>query len=203
MDEFAFQRALAAIWEFIGVVNRYVDTTQPWSLARNPAERPRLDRVLLTLAESVGYLGTVLEPFLPAAAARIRAALGATGAPRLADAELGRLDRLPPVQKLSGLFPRTDTEKSKAVPAGAAPTSSNRPPADQAGPAALVTIEDFGKIELRVAEVLAAEAVPGRRSCSSSRSRSAASSARWWRGSPSTTRRPTWWARRWSWSQIW
>jgi methionyl-tRNA synthetase len=160
MDEFAFQRALAAIWEFIGVVNRYVDTTQPWSLARNPAERPRLDRVLLTLAESVGYLGTVLEPFLPAAAARIRAALGATGAPRLADAELGRLDRLPPVQKLSGLFPRTDTAKSKAVPAGAAPRSSNRPPADQAGPAALATIEDFGKIELRVAEVLAAEAVP-------------------------------------------
>ena len=53
MGDFAFHRALAAIWEFIGTVNRYVDTTQPWSLAKKPAERPRLDRVLLTLADAV------------------------------------------------------------------------------------------------------------------------------------------------------
>jgi methionyl-tRNA synthetase len=162
MDEFAFQRALAAIWEFIGVVNRYVDTTQPWSLAKKPAERPRLDRVLVTLADALGYLGIVLEPFVPAAATRIRGALGATGEPRLADAVVGRLDRLPPVQKLSGLFPRTDQDKqkNKSDLANAATTASNRPPTEQAGQAALVTIADFGKVELRVAQVLAAEPVP-------------------------------------------
>src|SRR5678815_1180462 len=52
MEEFAFHRALAALWEFIGAVNRYVDTNQPWALAKDPAQRPvegellhrRLDR---------------------------------------------------------------------------------------------------------------------------------------------------------------
>ena len=53
MDEFAFHRALAAIWEFVGVVNRYVDTTQPWALAKDSGKRPRLDAVLVTLAESL------------------------------------------------------------------------------------------------------------------------------------------------------
>jgi methionyl-tRNA synthetase len=159
MAECAFQRALAAIWEFIGTVNRYVDATQPWSLARKPAERARLDRVLLTLAEAVGVLGIVLEPFVPAAAARIRAALGATGAPRLADATVGRLDRLPAVQKLSGLFPRLEPDKDAGGSArGAAAASPPRPTAE-AAPAPL-TIGDFGRVELRVAQVMAAEAVP-------------------------------------------
>ena len=151
MAEFAFQRGLAAIWEFIGAVNRYVDTTQPWSLARKPAERPRLDRVLMTLADALGYLGIVLEPFVPGAAGKIRAALGMTAPPRLADATVGRLDRLPPVQKLSGLFPRVEDRKPAVAEPGAAS------PAAAAG---TLSIADFGKVELRVAEVLAAEPVP-------------------------------------------
>src|SRR5678815_1746556 len=101
MDECAFQRALAALWEFIGAVNRYVDANQPWALAKDPAQRPRLDRVLVTLADSLRYLGVMLTAFLPDAATKIRAAIGHTAAPRLADAEIGGLDRLPAVQKLS------------------------------------------------------------------------------------------------------
>jgi methionyl-tRNA synthetase len=151
MDEFAFHRALAALWDFIGAVNRYVDTTQPWALAKKPAERPRLDRVLLTLADAVRYLGLVLDPFLPEAAAKMRGAVGVTSAPRLADAAIGRLDRLPPVQKLSGLFPRVVAAKDEAgtaAPAGA-----------EAGGGG-IKIDDFKRVDLRVAEVVAAEAVP-------------------------------------------
>jgi methionyl-tRNA synthetase len=151
MAEFAFQRALAATWEFIGAVNRYVDTTQPWSLAKKPVERPRLDRVLVTLADALGYLGIVLEPFVPGAAGRIRAALGMTAPPRLADATVGGLDRLPPVQKLSGLFPRVEDRKPPvAEPAATRPAAT----------AQTLSIDEFGKVELRVAEVLAAELVP-------------------------------------------
>jgi methionyl-tRNA synthetase len=149
MAEFAFQRGLAAIWELIGTLNRYVDATQPWALAKKPAERPRLDRVLVTLADAVGWLGIVLDPFVPEAAARIRAAVGRTSPPRLAEATLGRLDRLPVVQKLSGLFPRLEDKKPAAAAAPARP-----------GPAEAISIADFGKVQLRVAEVLAAEAVP-------------------------------------------
>ncbi|HEU4367484.1 MAG TPA: methionine--tRNA ligase [Methylomirabilota bacterium] len=153
MAEFAFQRALAAIWEFIGTVNRYVDTTQPWALAKQAAGRARLDRVLLTLADAMAYLGIVLEPFVPDAASKVRAALGLTGPPRLADATVGRLDRLPAVRKLSGLFPRIDADRPAAALAA-------KPRGDGAGAAGPLTIADFGKVELRVAEVLAAEPVP-------------------------------------------
>ena len=157
MSEFAFQRGLAAIWELIGTLNRYVDATQPWVLAKKPAERPRLDRVLLTLAEAVGWLGIVLDPFVPEAAAKIRAAVGRPAVPGLADATLGRLDRLPAVQKLSGLFPRLEPDKARGtesatVPGGTAPAAADHAP--------LATIADFARVDLRVAEVVAAEAVP-------------------------------------------
>ncbi len=157
MDEFAFHRALAAIWEFIGTVNRYVDATQPWALAKKPAERPRLDRVLLTLIDAVRYLGIVLDPFVPESAARIRAAVGSTSAPQLTDATLPRLDRLPAVQKLSGLFPRvgdskTDREARKTVAALENVTGADEAPR--------INIDEFSRVQLRVAEVVAAEAVP-------------------------------------------
>ncbi|RPH83312.1 MAG: methionine--tRNA ligase [Candidatus Rokuibacteriota bacterium] len=156
MGEFAFQRGLAAIWELIGALNRYVDATQPWALAKKPAERPRLDRVLVTLADAVGYLGIVLDPFVPEAAAKIRTAIGGTTPPRLADAVLGRLERLPAVQKLSGLFPRvgdskSDKEARKAVAAMDTPAGVDEPQR--------ITIDEFSRIQLRVAEVIAAEAV--------------------------------------------
>ncbi|HET9854372.1 MAG TPA: methionine--tRNA ligase, partial [Methylomirabilota bacterium] len=76
MQDFAFQKALGGIWTFIGSVNRYVDTSAPWALAKDPARRPRLERVLCTLADSLGFLGIVLDPFVPDAARKIREALG-------------------------------------------------------------------------------------------------------------------------------
>jgi methionyl-tRNA synthetase len=150
MDEFAFHRALAALWEFIGVVNRYVDTTQPWALAKDPGQKDRLGVVLATLAESLKLLGIMLTPFLPDAAAKIRGALGQSGEPKLADAVWGRFTAGAPVQKLSGLFPRIEDKKAPAV-AGA-------PAAAPATPR--IKIDEFGRVELRVAEVIAAEPLP-------------------------------------------
>src|SRR5213593_2182935 len=150
MDEFAFHRALTAVWEFVATLNRYVDTEQPWALAKAPGKAGRLSTVLYTLAESLRVLGIVLAPFVPDAAGKIRAALGQSGEPKLADAQWGRLAPGTPVQKLSGLFPRVDDKK----PAAAAPVQS----APAAG--ATIKMDDFGKVELRVAEVMAAEPVP-------------------------------------------
>ena len=87
MDTFAFHRALTAAWEFIGVLNRYVDTEQPWALAKAPGKAGRLSTVLYTLAESLRVLGIVLAPFVPDAAGKIRAALGQSGEPKLTDAQ--------------------------------------------------------------------------------------------------------------------
>jgi len=152
MEEFAFQRALATIWGFIAAVNRYVDTTQPWALAKQPDKRPALDSVLYSLAESLRVLGIVLVPFLPEAALKIREALGQSGEARLSDAKWGGLKAGTPVRRLSGLFPRIDDKKT--APAAAATTK----PVGEDSPR--ITIADFGKVELRVAEVLTAEPVP-------------------------------------------
>jgi len=146
MEEFAFQRALASMWEFVGVVNRYVDATQPWALAKDAGKREQLAAALATLAESLKMLGIVLAPFLPDAAAKIRAALGQTGEPKLADAAWGRLAAGTPVQKLSGLFPRIDTKITPTTGQLAIETATPR-----------IKIDEFGKVELRVAEIIAAE----------------------------------------------
>jgi methionyl-tRNA synthetase len=149
MEEFAFHRALASIWEFVGVVNRYVDVTQPWALAKDPAKKDRLAAALSTLAESLKVLGIMLTPFLPDAAAKIRGALGQSGEPKLAEAVWGRLGAGAPVQKLSGLFPRVDVTVTPAPASADASTGAPR-----------ITIDEFGKVELRVAEVVAAEPLP-------------------------------------------
>src|SRR2546427_6990207 len=106
MEQFAFHRALEAIWEFIGAVNRYIDTTQPWALAKDPAKASELNRVLATLADSLRFLGVILAPFLPDAAAKIRRAIGDDREPSLANAVVGRINTIPRVERLSGLFPR-------------------------------------------------------------------------------------------------
>jgi len=155
MEDFAFHKALAAIWEFLGVVNRYVDTSAPWALAKDPAQRARLDTVLYTLGESLRAISILIDPFLPDAATKIRAAVGA-GSPRLADLAWGGLAPATPVHKVSALFPRIEADKSlspqgRGQGEGSAETSST---------SAKIPIDDFKKVELRVAEVLAGERVP-------------------------------------------
>ena len=150
MEDFAFHRALASIWEFVGAVNRYVDTTQPWALAKQPAQRARLDGVLYELAQALHALGLVLTPFVPDAAAKIRTALGETGPPTLTRNPWGGLGPGARIEKIPGLFPRVEDRKPAPAAAAGAPTDG--------GPR--ITIDEFAKVDLRVAQVLAAEAVP-------------------------------------------
>jgi methionyl-tRNA synthetase C-terminal region/beta chain len=107
--------------------------------------------VLYTLAESLRAISILIDPFLPNAAGKIRAAVGA-GSPKLADLAWGGLAPDTPVHKVSALFPRIEPDKSLS-PQGrgqgeATPSTSARIP-----------IDDFKKVELRVAEVLAGERV--------------------------------------------
>jgi methionyl-tRNA synthetase len=160
MEEFAFQKALAGIWAFIGTVNRYVDASAPWALAKDPAKRARLERVLATLADSLGFLGIVLEPFLPDAARKIREAIGAGGPLTLEAAVVGRLGSVPRVTKISGLFPRVDTKAAHAASSASLSAQGRGQGEGAGGEGSKIGIADFQKVELRVAEVLAVERVP-------------------------------------------
>jgi methionyl-tRNA synthetase len=151
MAEFAFQRALVAVWEWIGALNRYVDGQAPWALAKNPAQAERLRTVLFTLAEALRVLGILLEPFLPDTAAAIRRQLGLGGDPRLADLEpWGRVEPGTRVTKGPALFPR--------IEAPAAPVAERA--RGEAPAAPRIGIDEFRRLDLRVAEVLDAEPVP-------------------------------------------
>jgi methionyl-tRNA synthetase len=160
MAEFAFHRALSAIWEFVTAVNRYVDTEQPWALAKDPRRADRLVTVLGTLAEALRCLGILLAPFLPEAAERIRRAMGDADAPRLEAAVFGRPWRVPEdlaaVRRLTGLFPRVESRPEAPSPVARA----SGPAPGAGGPAARITIDEFKRVDLRVAEVVDAEPVP-------------------------------------------
>ena len=76
LEELAFNKALSAIWEFIALVNRYVDSTAPWKLAKEQEQREKLKTVLWTLAESVRAISVLIYPFLPETSRNIRGKIG-------------------------------------------------------------------------------------------------------------------------------
>lgn len=75
MDDFAFNRSLADIWEFISFVNKYVDETAPWTLAKQE-KTEELERALYTVAECIRLISIMLNPFLPETTQKIWQKLG-------------------------------------------------------------------------------------------------------------------------------
>ena len=161
MDDFAFHRSLAAIWEFVGTVNRYVDQRAPFALAKDPARRAELESVLYHCAESLRIVAILVSPFLPGTAARIAEQLGVPdllATARLADAEAwGHLAPETRVRRGEPLFPRLETRP------GAAPSSAAEPRPPARGPVGetMIDIEEFRKMDLRIGEVLEAGAIKG------------------------------------------
>jgi methionyl-tRNA synthetase len=158
METFAFHRALEAIWELLGAGNRYIDEQRPWELARQ--DRSAVGRVLAHLWEALRLVGLHVSPFMPATADRIWRQLGI--AMPISEARLAAQGRwgaaAGPHTAAKGdpLFPRVDLTLEEA------PTPS-APAAAAAGPAGEVpeaTLDDFRRLDLRVAKVLEARAVP-------------------------------------------
>jgi methionyl-tRNA synthetase len=105
MAEQAFHLALEAIWRVVGEANRYIDEQAPWVLRRS--DRARMRTVLYVLAETIRHLAILLQPFVPASAAKLLDQLSVGRARRdfaaLAQAALTPGTRLP---KPQGIFPR-------------------------------------------------------------------------------------------------
>ncbi len=79
MDRAEVTEALEHIWRRVRRLNRYVEEQAPWQLARDEADADKLDQVLASLIEGVRTVNTMLEPYLPDATAKLRAALGGPG----------------------------------------------------------------------------------------------------------------------------
>ena len=172
MDHMELNQAIKDVWALIGRANKYIDETAPWILAKDPAQAERLQAVMYNLAEALRIVAILIAPFVPVTAPKIYEQLG-LGKPEsflLADAEWGKLATGTKVQKGDPLFPRIEvTEDGDTVIAAtkktaAKPAKAEAPKAEakKAAPAAAdeITIEDFGKLDLRVATIVAAERVP-------------------------------------------
>ena len=162
MDNFAFNRALQAVWGVISLANRYIVASEPWVLAKDPAGADRLHTVLYNLAETLRLVGLVLTPVMPETGARMAAALGLSKEQNLVDHGIWGLT-VPGIKIHLGpsLFPRLEKGAAAAsgnapVKAGAETSSRGETPGSET---AFITYDDFKKLDLRVAEIKAAEKI--------------------------------------------
>ncbi len=158
-DQYQFNRGLESIFEYINYLNRYIVEAQPWNLAKEEANRPRLAGVLKTLCRAILSVNTLLSPILTETAATVRTVF------RFSDQDLGwkNLPETFAIGQGTQLFPRVDSKAffSEIPPGDAARVADVTPEetVSQVNPAGLITIEDFKKVQMVVARVLAAEKV--------------------------------------------
>jgi methionyl-tRNA synthetase len=173
---FDFSSALREIWSLISALNRYVVTREPWVLARSPESRELLDTTLYNAADVLRIVAALVEPVMPSTTGRIRTMLGAAGE-TWADLKPGTLKAGATLGPIEPLFPRMEhtvdelrrmADTGPAAPISADASSSARVAEDKpvVTPSAegeKITFDDFMKVDLRVAKVLAAEKVPNSR----------------------------------------
>ena len=185
MDELQFSLALGDVWQLVGQCNRYIDQNAPWVLGRSEEGRKRLQTVLYVLCECIRFVAVLIAPTMPRTPGRIFSQLGIaestngeedlTGFASLAS--FGRLPAGAKVQKGEALFPRIDIAKELArEPEAPSFSKAAQPPPPASGKeadssktdngsggepreSALISIDDFAKVRLRAARVLAAEKV--------------------------------------------
>ena len=176
MDQLQFSSALSDLWALVGECNRYIDQNAPWNLCKTPEGMERLKMVMYVLCEGIRYAAVLIAPAMPRTPALIFAQLGVAEGPLTEIASLAKFGALPAgtcVHKGEAIFPRIDIAKELAdlvptakpaaaeAPAPAKAAAHAPEKAAQAEGDGQITIDDFARVQLRVARVLAAERVEG------------------------------------------
>ncbi|KRM94772.1 methionine--tRNA ligase [Lentilactobacillus senioris] len=178
MDNLHFADALAAVWKFIGLSNKYIDQTEPWKLAKDPAQADQLASVMAHLAASLRVIAELISPVMTKAPVAIFEQLGLNETIDLANLSYADLPaNAHVVAKGTPIFPRLDAEEEIAFVAGQMTKSSKAKgraamkaaAADDFDPATTTLVSDkketrfetFEKIELKVAEIKAVKPVEG------------------------------------------
>jgi methionyl-tRNA synthetase len=152
MKVFAFDSALETIWEFVRRINRYVQQTEVWTLAK-PETKPRMGTILYNSLEALRFISVLLSPFIPDTAEKIQKQIGLTEFDTVA-----AWGRLPVNQKVSRgepIFPRVGIKKQKqSEPKAAKPKQKS---ADKTTD--LISFAEFQKLDLRVGCVIAVDPI--------------------------------------------
>ncbi|NLL16019.1 MAG: methionine--tRNA ligase, partial [Clostridiales bacterium] len=157
-DKLLFPNALTDIWKFISKANKYIDETTPWILAKDEANKAKLASVMYNLCESLRIVSVLISPVMPETSPKIRAQLGLDADFEWDSAGVFGLNDSFSVKKGDIIFPRIDVEAElKELEKQTAQKAEEKKAEKAAENVALIGIEDFAKVSLRVAKVVACE----------------------------------------------
>ena len=182
MDKLRVADAITEIFAIFKRCNKYIDETMPWVLAKEEGKRSRLNTVLYNLIEGITIGASYLEPFMPETSAKILAQLNT---PKRTVTELGQFGLYPSGNKVTDnpeiLFARIDVQEmldeiARRFPSVAEPEvdpeeekkkeeakkkeEKTEPTKVEAVQKALLTIDEFDKMQLQVGEILECAEVP-------------------------------------------
>ncbi len=172
LDNLDFSGALEEIWKVVRRTNKYIDETMPWALAKDEANASTLDTVLYNLIEGIRIISVLIQPFLFHTSRKIWTQLNISEGELTAwdtSASFGVYPVGTTVHKGEALFPRIDikaelealeelSRQQMAAAQGSAPKAEEKKEIAPIKPE--ITIDDFAKVDLRVAKVVAAKAHP-------------------------------------------
>ncbi|MCK5205544.1 MAG: class I tRNA ligase family protein, partial [Desulfobacterales bacterium] len=159
MEAFEFHKALTAVWEFIGQMNKTIDVTAPWVLAKKKSSHKQLAAVIYHLLEGLRIISGLIYPIMPDTAKKMQQYLGLD--PEDSFYHLNQLRTWKVIApgtmllKSIALFPRIEME---AAASDSAVPSQEEPAVLETKPE--ITLEEFSRIDLRVATVVHAEPIP-------------------------------------------
>ena len=171
IDETQLNNALAEIFKVISRANKYIDETTPWILGKDESKKARLASVLYNLLETIRICTTLLSCFMPSTMPKVWEQIGADES-LITYENTGKTGVLPldvTVKKGAPLFPRIDVNKEidelnaliekqmKAAEKEAQNSAENAKQKEDKAPQ--ITFDDFSKVELRAAKVLACEPI--------------------------------------------
>jgi methionyl-tRNA synthetase len=158
MEAFEFHKALAAVWEFISRMNKYIDVTAPWVLARKKSNRRQLETVIYNLLEGLRIIAGLIYPVMPGTAATMQKHLGQdTQASSYHLSQLGKWKGLvsgSTLPKSISLFPRIDVKNDTSESPSQDKSNLSLPDIKPE-----ISIDVFSNVDLRVATVVRAEKI--------------------------------------------
>lgn len=158
MDKFAFNMALEDIWVLVRRANKYIDETMPWVLAKNEADKDRLDNVLRNLSEAIRIISILIHPFMHTTAETIRKQMGLDPEDvKWNDAFVFDMMGGQQVRKGAPIFPRLDIEKELEELEAMKNGGEENVPLELKPE---IEFDDFDKIDFRVGTIISAEKHP-------------------------------------------
>lgn len=166
MDETQLNNALAEIFRVVSRANKYIDETAPWVIAKDEAKKARLATVLYNLLETIRIVATLLSAFMPTTMPKALEQIGACE--KCATYEnADKFGVLPPdvtVKKGEALFPRIDVDKeieelNSIIKNNSGEDEKTKKLREEIEGIAQIGIDDFCKVDLRVAEIKACEPI--------------------------------------------